>query len=104
MGCIVERRLSRKRVLSAQLRAAALQGAADGEIGFQADRPHTVQASGLGAAYLAGLATGVWRSLDDVRHAWRSGRIFEPRWSSDERETRFKNWQRAIAAAREKIF
>jgi glycerol kinase len=73
-------------------------------LGFPVERPHTVQASGLGAAYLAGLATGVWRSLDDVRHAWRSGRIFEPRWSSDERETRFKNWQRAIAAAREKIF
>jgi len=31
------------------------------------------------------------------------GAIFEPRWSSDERETRFKAWQRAIAAAREKI-
>ena len=73
-------------------------------LGLPVERPHTVQASGLGAAYLAGLATGVWQSLDEVRHAWRSGRIFEPRWSTDERETRFKNWQRAIAAAREKIF
>ncbi|MGD0948011.1 MAG: glycerol kinase GlpK [Candidatus Binatia bacterium] len=73
-------------------------------LGLPVERPHTVQASGLGAAYLAGLATGMWQSLDEVRHAWRSGRIFEPHWSTDERETRFKNWQRAIAAAREKIF
>ena len=63
-----------------------------------------MQASALGAAYLAGLATGVWRSVEDVRHAWRSGRIFEPCWSADERESRFKAWQRAITAAREKIF
>jgi glycerol kinase len=73
-------------------------------LGLAVERPHTVQASGLGAAYLAGLATGVWQSLDDVRHAWRSGRIFEPRWSADQRETRFNAWQRAVAAAREKIF
>jgi len=73
-------------------------------LGLPVERPHTVQASGVGAAYLAGLATGMWQSLDEVRHAWRSGRIFEPHWSTDERETRFKNWQRAIAAAREKIF
>lgn len=73
-------------------------------LGLPVERPHTVQASALGAAYLAGLATGVWQSLDEVRHAWRSGRIFEPTWNSDERETRFKNWQRAIAAARARIF
>ena len=73
-------------------------------LGLPVERPHTVQASALGAAYLAGLATGVWRGLDEVRHAWRSGRVFEPAWSSDERETRFKNWQRAMAAARARIF
>jgi glycerol kinase len=73
-------------------------------LGLPVERPQSVQASALGAAYLAGLATGVWRSLDDVRHAWRSGRIFEPCWSADEREGRFKAWRRAITAAREKIF
>ncbi len=73
-------------------------------LGYPVERPHTVQASALGAAYLAGLAAGVWGSLDDVRHAWRSGRIFEPRWSRDQRDSQFANWQRAVAAAREKIF
>jgi glycerol kinase len=73
-------------------------------VGVPVERPELVQASALGAAYLAGWATGVWRSLDDMRHAWRSGRMFEPRWSADERLGRFHAWQHAITAAREKIF
>jgi len=73
-------------------------------LGLPVERPQAIQASALGAAYLAGLATGVWRSLDEVKHAWRSGRIFEPRWSADERDTHFRNWQKALAAARERVF
>jgi glycerol kinase len=73
-------------------------------LGFPVERPQSIQASALGAAYLAGLAAGVWRSLDEVKHTWRSGRIFEPQWSADQRDTTFRNWQRAIAAARERIF
>jgi glycerol kinase len=73
-------------------------------LGFPVERPQAIQASALGAAYLAGLATGVWRSLDDVKHVWRSGRIFEPRWNQDRRDTTFHNWRKAIAAAREQIF
>ena len=73
-------------------------------LGLAVERPQAIQASALGAAYLAGLATGVWRSLDEVKHAWRSGRIFEPRWSQDQRDTTFRSWQKAIAAAGERIF
>ena len=73
-------------------------------LGLPVERPQAIQASALGVAYLAGLATGVWRSLDDVKHTWRSGRIFEPRWSQDQRDTNFRNWQKAIAAARARIF
>jgi len=73
-------------------------------LGLPVERPQSVQASAAGAAYLAGLATGVWRSLDDLRHAWRSGRIFEPRWSQDQRDTTFHRWQKSIAAARERVF
>ncbi len=69
-------------------------------LGQPVERPETVQASALGVAYLAGMASGVWGDLDDVQHAWRSGGVFEPRWSQDERETRFERWRRAIAAAR----
>jgi glycerol kinase len=73
-------------------------------LGLAVERPYSVQASALGAAYLAGLATGVWRSLDDVRHAWRSGAIFEPQWNADQRDTSFRSWQTAVAAARARVF
>ncbi|MCK6556525.1 glycerol kinase GlpK [Candidatus Binatia bacterium] len=73
-------------------------------LGVAVERPQSVQASALGAAYLAGLATGIWRSLDDVAHAWRSGRIFEPEWSADRRDATFRAWQKTIAAARERVF
>ena len=73
-------------------------------IGLPVERPRSVQASALGVAYLAGLAVGVWRSVDDLKRAWRPGRIFEPTWSADERDGKFHSWQKAIAAARERIF
>lgn len=68
-------------------------------LGTVVERPATVQATGLGAAYLAGLAIGVWGSIDDLRDAWRLGARFEPRWTGDERDRRFEDWRRAIAAA-----
>lgn len=78
-----------------------LQNLAD-ILGIPVERPETVQASGLGAAYLAGIAAGIWGGLDELRHAWRSGGVFTPRWSEDERQQRFSWWQsRAIAAAKE---
>ncbi len=69
-------------------------------VGIAVERPQSVQASALGAAYLAGLATGVWSTIDAVRDAWRSGGIFEPRISRDEADDRFTNWRRAIDVAR----
>jgi glycerol kinase len=68
-------------------------------LGSPVERPETVQATALGVAYLAGMGAGVWDGIDDVRHAWRSGGVFAPRLTADERETRFHGWQRAIAAA-----
>jgi len=72
--------------------------------GLPVERPQSVQASALGAAYLAGLAVGVWRTIDELKYAWRPGRVFEPSWSADERDGKFHSWQKAIAAARERIF
>jgi glycerol kinase len=73
-------------------------------LGIPVERPESLQASALGVAYLAGLATGVWKSTDELRDSWRSGGVFEPRWSQDERDTRFHAWQKALAAARERVF
>jgi glycerol kinase len=69
-------------------------------LGVAVERPETVQASALGAAYFAGMGVGVWKSIDDVRHAWRSGGVFTPKLGADQRESRLQAWQQSVAAAR----
>jgi glycerol kinase len=73
-------------------------------IGTPVERPRCVQASALGAAYLAGLAAGVWSGLDELRGAWQSGGVFEPCWSAQRREDYFGAWRTAVGAARERIY
>jgi glycerol kinase len=73
-------------------------------LGLPVERPSSVQASALGAAYLAGLATGVWPNIDQLKQAWRCGGLFEPQWSADQRDDSFHSWRKAITAARERIF
>jgi len=70
-------------------------------LGLPLERPVVVQAAALGAAYLAGLATGVWTTIGDLAHAWQRDRIFEPAIGADEREARFAAWRRHLDAARE---
>jgi glycerol kinase len=69
-------------------------------LGLPVERPSVVQAGALGAGYLAGLATGVWASADELRQAWHRERVFEPRLPAAEREERFAAWQRHSDAAR----
>jgi glycerol kinase len=57
------------------------------------------ETTALGAAFLAGLATGVWRSTGDLRRRRGVARRFEPRMSKDERETRYAGWRRAVERA-----
>ena len=70
---------------------------------FQADllgipvvRPAVTETTALGAAYAAGLATGVWASLDELRAHWREDARFEPRMDEDERERRYRLWKKAV--------
>jgi glycerol kinase len=77
-----------------------LQAEADA-LGLPVERPVALDASALGAAYLAGLATGVWSDTSELVRAWQSERIFEPRQQADEREARFAAWKAHVAAARE---
>ena len=76
-----------------------LQALAD-TLGIPVERPEVVQATGLGAVYLAGLAVGVWKDLEELRNRWRSGGRFEPRLGADERDTRFHRWRQALTTAR----
>jgi glycerol kinase len=63
-------------------------------------RPQVAETTALGAAYLAGLATGYWSSLDEMRQNWQVDRTFEPQWSEDQRETGYARWKKAIERTR----
>jgi len=74
---------------------------------FQADilgkplvRPVDVETTALGAAYLAGLATGFWKSLAEVESFWRAERRFEPQMPASQRESLFAGWKEAVRRAR----
>ena len=70
---------------------------------FQADllgvavrRPVVAETTALGAAYLAGLATGYWESLDDLRANWALDREFTPTIDRHQRDRLHRGWQRAV--------
>ena len=59
-------------------------------------RPRDLETTSLGAAYLAGLAVGVWDSLDDIASNWHADRRFDPK----DAQPGFEQWQRAIGRVR----
>ncbi len=69
--------------------------------GVVVERPRILDAATLGAAYLAGLATGLWRSADELERLWRRDRVFEPRTTEDERVERFERWKKIVALVRQ---
>jgi glycerol kinase len=75
---------------------------------FQADllqvpvvRPKVIETTALGAAYLAGLATGFWKNRAEVSRGWQAERTFEPRMSADEAKHRRSRWSEALRRSRE---
>jgi glycerol kinase len=63
-------------------------------------RAATPETTALGAAYLAGLATGVWRSRDEIRASWRTSGRFEPQMDRRERDALVDGWRRALERAK----
>jgi glycerol kinase len=70
---------------------------------FQADvlqipvvRPKTTETTALGAAYLAGLAVGFWRSKNDLAEHWRIDKVFEPKMPADKAESLKAAWHEAV--------
>lgn len=73
---------------------------------FQADidqaavcRPKCIETTALGAAYLAGLATGFWKDRGEIRRNWNLDRAFQPQMSPAQREEKLKGWRRAVRCA-----
>ena len=68
-------------------------------IGAPVIRPTCVESTAMGAAYLAGLAVGYWKSLDDVVRNCSIDRVFQPNIDASEREARIRGWNRAVKCA-----
>lgn len=62
-------------------------------------RPKVTETTALGAAYLAGLAVGYWKSVEDIHQQWQIDQSFESRMEQTERELLTKEWHRAVQAA-----
>ena len=74
---------------------------------FQADildrsvlRPVVRETTALGAAYLAGLAVGVWRDREELRGLWKRDAEFRPKMDPARRETLLQGWHRAVERSR----
>lgn len=74
---------------------------------FQADilqkqvyRPKIRETTALGAAYLAGLATGVWSGREEIRKSWICDNTFEPEMAENESERLMDNWHKAVGRSR----
>src|SRR4051794_22971674 len=69
-------------------------------LGVPVDRPRTVETTGLGAAFLAGLGSGVWSSTDELRETWQLDRRFEPRADRESADEAHARWRRAVERAK----
>ena len=70
---------------------------------FQADmlakpvkRPVIRETTALGAAYLAGLAVGVWKSCEELQSLWHCDVTFEPKMEPEKREKLLRGWHKAV--------
>jgi glycerol kinase len=68
-------------------------------LGVPVERPRMIETTALGAAFLAGLAVGVWKDREEIRRSWKVGKRFEPKMKPAEREAHLARWKRAIDAA-----
>ena len=61
-------------------------------IGIDVNRPKIIETTALGAAYLAGLGTGIWSSRDEIRKRWISDKVFSASMGEAERWKKYRGW------------
>lgn len=101
--------LAMKRDSELNIRELRVDGGAtvnDSLMQFQADlmqtyvvRPAITETTALGAAFLAGLATGFWSGVDELKRQWQADRLFAPQMPVEVQESLVRGWHRAIRAA-----
>ena len=68
-------------------------------LGVPVDRPQVIETTALGAAYLAGLAVGVWDSKDQLVQSWKLQNRFEPTMDAEKSASYYKGWRKAVKHA-----
>ncbi len=69
-------------------------------IGTKVVRPKVTETTALGAAYLAGLATGFWGSIEEVKQQWQQDKVFEPVEDKKEINKAMTNWGKAVGRSK----
>ncbi|MEQ8190685.1 MAG: glycerol kinase GlpK [Candidatus Eremiobacterota bacterium] len=69
-------------------------------LGVTVDRPTVRETTALGAAYLAGLATGFWKNKEEIGEKWKADRKFTPSMEDKKREALYKGWKKSVERAR----
>jgi len=64
------------------------------------ERANIEEVSALGAAFLAGLAVGFWKDLDEIKALRKSDKTFQPKMEKEKVEELYKGWKKAVAKAR----
>ncbi len=65
-------------------------------LGIPVERPSVTEMAARGAAYLAGLGVGFWKSKEEIAEQWKLDRSFEPQMSEEERDRLYAGWQNAV--------
>ncbi len=65
-------------------------------LGVDVSKPVVAETTALGAAYGAGLATGFWRTTDELRANWQEDRRWSPQWTDEQRTSGYAGWRKAV--------
>ena len=69
-------------------------------LGCDVSRPVIRETTALGAAYLAGISTGVWKDVEEIQRLWRCDMKFEPKMEAQQREELLRGWHKAVERSR----
>lgn len=68
-------------------------------MGSSVTRPKQIETTSIGAAYLAGLGIGLWKSTDEIKKIWQTDQIFQSHLSKTQRKARLQSWHQAVEKA-----
>jgi len=68
-------------------------------LGIPVERPVVADTTALGAAYLAGLASGFWKSTSEISQKWSREQLFQPSMEEEKKEDLYRGWKKAVERA-----